>query len=1168
MSNYGVVMKKSFSLFLLFAVIFAAAEAPAVNTSAADDKKASAYQLDEKAAAAYKLKEQSSESPSAAAKTKPDSSADVDAPQIVTQQIPGGRIEKLMDASGRVIAEKTIKGDEITEKVLNYYYPEGALSRRIVSRGEESGFFAEEYYRNGKLAASGSFLNEISKIGTERKYDVNGTLRQEIPWVLPKTEEKKPSSAQMTVLKGDVITYYPDGRVAARFAVGNNGKNTFFNRRGKVIKEISGVELLNFAPDRALVDCSGAPVRLSLKDLIELYEDEGDISYNKCGQPYRENFVYEITDITGQAATKISFDETGMIRRITPYIGGLKHGIEQKFDASGNLTAEISYKNGVKDGTAAGYFPTREPAFRKRYEKGMVKGALTCYFPDGKKAAEFFYKNGVKDGTAHIYGNTPRDIEFSSGKIIGEEPNKKSRRLVLPSRLSGVSAPDAGCLNLNVKLDDINLELAANINTVTKAFDLDIAEECTSEENFKSEKSKLACYDRLHRLRALRPVEFKRGEYAVETVYNTSGQLIYEIPYYQKKRQGFARKFDDKRRLRAEIYFNAGNIAESSRSYYENGAVKEMITIADGSPRKVLVRYGADGKTEFSVNYVDGKKTDAFFADKNKNKDIYLKFYDDKLENIREVNAGNPLNFIEYDLILGEYVVSKDGELIKGGKICGYDTLPEDVDVMPQAVLKKPEAASASPEIKPASPEIEPKSAPISASVAAVRKVLGKEDGAQESKTETASKPQDEIKQNQSLSQSKQKQTSKDVSQVSKPGTEYEEYSPLLPPEAAPMVEGLEPVSLEDFSNEDVLIPGPEEKREAELAAQNIGPVAKPGISELTDVVAKKTETLSDVQPAADEVKTEKLLYPNGNLRKTIKTRGARTEEVKEYSKTGLLLTDTMYNKDGILIEKYFGTGQIRRKTNKGYTDNPVQAFLSRQDFYDNGSKRYEISRQPQSLLFIEKSYYPDGTLNREIKQTSPFGFTVSEYDKQGKLIRLTESLAFAKTVKEYNGKDKLVSFALNGKKMPENLAKDSHKLLAESLKSYAKTGALAAEVKETNDKTVFMSYNAAGKPQTEITFFNNGGIWVKTYAKNSETEKMALLEEDGRLNIQKPEIRMIPAYRERWWVDYNNPRWIENTDKYNITSIARLSLDTAAHILAELAVDVPKDLQKLYEIY
>lgn len=227
-------------------------------------------------------------------------------------------------------------------------------------------------------------------------------------------------------------------------------------------------------------------------------------------------------------------------------------------------------------------------------------------------------------------------------------------------------------------MDELALDLEANANTVTKAFALDLPDSCRDFSSFKPEKSNYACYDVLNRLRAVFPTGYNRGEYAIETVYAENGQHLYDIPYYQKQKQGFAKKFDDKGHVVAEIYYSRDKLAESSRSYHDNGAVKEMLTIADGAPRKLLVRYNKDGTLAFSLNYNEGEKTDAFLAEPQKNKDIYLKFYEGELDNIREVNASNPQNYIEYNLASGEYIVYKNSELIKGGKICGYENRTAD----------------------------------------------------------------------------------------------------------------------------------------------------------------------------------------------------------------------------------------------------------------------------------------------------------------------------------------------------------------------------------------------------------------------------------------------------------------------------------------------------------
>ena len=749
-------------------------------------------------------------------------------------------------------------------------------------------------------------------------------------------------------------------------------------------------------------------------------------------------------------------------------------------------------------------------------------------------------------------------------------------------------------------MDELALDLEANANTVTKAFALDLPDSCRDFSSFKPEKSNYTCYDVLNRLRAVFPTGYNRGEYAIETVYAENGQHLYDIPYYQKQKQGFAKKFDDKGHVVAEIYYSRDKLAESSRSYHDNGAVKEMLTIADGAPRKLLVRYNKDGTLAFSLNYNEGEKTDAFLAEPQKNKDIYLKFYEGELDNIREVNASNPQNYIEYNLASGEYTVYKNSELIKGGKICGYEN--RTADAAPSTSATSSTSAAPSMSTTP-STAVAPATDAATSSTAAASAVSSATSSQSESVLQPAPKQASEAPASAAGTPAAAVPASSSAASVSDaaPSTvapassasvaapaseevptaassvqkadipvrsEKNEVSPVLPEDAAPMVEGLEPVSFDDIKLKNAIIPTAEEKKQAELAAKNIGPVAKPDIDALADVVDKEHVSIGGEKTSGSLAKTEKFYYPNGNLRKTIKTRGGRTEEIKEYSKTGLLLTDTVYKDDGILIEKYFGSGEIRRKTNKAYTDNPVMAFISREDFYDNGKARYEITRKPETLLFSDKQFYPDGTLKVETVQNSPLSYTISEYDKAGKLVKVIKQLGPNILEEVYDASGTVKSLKLNGADMPVKFAKNSSGLLRDNMKIFAKNGAVSSEFKADEKQNTLLEYYKNGKVKTEIVFYNNGEISVKAFDREGALEKFAYLAPDGKLHLQKPSVRTVSAYRERHWVDYNNPRWIENQDRYSVKSVARLNLDTAAYILAELDMQAPEMMKKLYDIY
>ena len=642
----------------------------------------------------------------------------------------------------------------------------------------------------------------------------------------------------------------------------------------------------------------------------------------------------------------------------------------------------------------------------------------------------------------------------------------------------------------------------------------------------------MVCKDRKDNVMASIPVDYVKGEYALEKIYYPSRRTQYEIAYNQKEKQGWGRKYDETGKVITEMYFDHGKMAESSRSYYPNGRVKELLTISNNSPRKIVSRYGEDGTLEFSLTYNNkGERQEAYLLYKEQNKDILVRYYKGEADSIRESNLENPYNFIEYNISLGEYAVHKDNVLVKAGKLCNYQQ-PTDVVV----VRAQNDEGVMQPET------------------------------AEESLQKAQSKEQILLEKNSALAVLQQLADENLSDAASRKNQNIKEE--VLEPIKEKDIKDFDKSVNTNYKFENAVIPTAEEKQQAELAKKNMGPVAKPDIENLVDVVQKKTiETPISSPEVASEPKTERIYYPNGNLRKTIKTQGSRTEEIKEYSKNGLLLTDTTYNQDKIVIEKYFGSGQVRRKTEKLYDDNAVNAFLSREDFYDTGKPRYEIRRKPDTMLFIEKVYNSDGKLKTQTEQKSALAFVTKEYNKDEQVQTETETLGNNLLTKEYNEKGLLVKMSVNGKEVPISLAKNSSELLKDNAKTYNK-GLLTSAFKTEKNHNDMVEYYSNGNIKTEIVFYNNGEISVKSYSANGNLQKFAYLAPDGKLHIEKPKLQIVPAYRERYWVDYNNPYWVENQDKYSIKSIARLNLDVAAYILAELDINVPDIMKKLYEYY
>ena len=1113
-------MKKTLVIALLIAVsataVAKAVEQNKTDTYALDENKVDSYQLDE----LVKQADSQNNASDAIASTADEEETATSKPKIIIEETPTGRIEKLVDVDGHIIAEKTIENEKIVKKVLNYYYPDGILMRQITAKDNDTSFYAEEYYNNGKIAAQATYVNEGNKIGKEKRYDAKGTLRQEIPWVLPESEKNKPITEQTTIRLGEITTYYPNGSVAAKFPVGQDGKTIFYGRLGMPVKTIESTSLLKFPPALSAEDCKDVTLQLDLDELIELYEDEGDISYDKCGMPYRENFVYEITDTQGSSAMLLSYDETGMLRRMTPFINGKKDGTAQKFDAAGNLTAEINYTKGYKEGYATGYFPNNNPAFLKKYVNGKVEGTMNCYFPDGKIAAQFSYKNGLKEGKAIINSPIQKTLEFSHDKLLNEYQKKSDRMMI--SSLKDLTTIETQCLNVENKISEIEQEVATAAEEINKNLQVYVPEACADMGKFQMKNGLYFCYNEDNKRIASYPVNYIRGDYVIEKIYTPEDKILYEIPFKNHARQGWSKQYNDKNEIVAQIYYDNGQIAGTSHSYYENGRIKDLRKIADDGSNETIARYTENGDLEFNLESKKDIKQNAYLSSKDKRKNITVKYFENKPDFVREVNTSDPYNYAEYNFALGEYVIYENNQPVKGGKICQIQASEplEDIKDNVAAINETPVTEDV-PEVT----EKEPVSAQAKENIEAIN-------------------------------------AAQEAANI--------EIPPVLTEDEAPIIEDILPEienSLEDTVNplENVVVKTPEEEHLAELAAQNLGPIAKPEIENLTEAVQK--EKLIEGLGYADngtESKTERLYYPNGNLRKTIKTKGSRTEEIKEYSKNGLLLTDYMYNPDKIVIEKYFGSGEVRRKLEKSYNDNAVMAFMSRQDFFDTGKPRYIFKRKADSLLFVEETYYPDGALKATTEQIQPLSFRIKEYDSLANLQKETEQEGLNELVKVYDGNHTLTKLTMNGKDIPLKMAENSADLFKDNARLYDAKGKLASSFKTVKDHNEILSYYGNGKTKVEILLYQSGEISVKQYNADGGLVKFAHLSPDGKLHIEKPTMRVIPNYRQRYWVDYNNPNWIENEEKYSIKSIGKLNLSVITKILVELDIDEPEIVRAL----
>ena len=110
-------------------------------------------------------------------------------------------------------------------------------------------------------------------------------------------------------------------------------------------------------------------------------------------------------------------------------------------------------------------------------------------------------------------------------------------------------------------------------------------------------------------------------------------------------------------------------------------------------------------------------------------------------------------------------------------------------------------------------------------------------------------------------------------------------------------------------------------------------------------------------------------------------------------------------------------------------------------------------------MLFSDKQFYPDGTLKVETVQNSPLSYTISEYDKAGKLVKVIKQLGPNILEEVYDASGTVKSLNLNGADMPVKFAKNSSGLLRDNMKIFAKNGAVSSEFKADEKQNALLEY-------------------------------------------------------------------------------------------------------------
>jgi len=191
-------------------------------------------------------------------------------------------------------------------------------------------------------------------------------------------------------------------------------------------------------------DRNGLTETVSTPDRLQIYDQVDFLS----SQPYKK--VLRVYKKDGKSQAKITtyypngsiwryletqemrafgayqeWHENGQIRIDATVIGGtadvsqgsqhdwLFDGLSRVWDEQGNLIAKISYQKGLLDGTSTYYFPSGQIEKEIPYIKNSIEGEFLEFSSNGKLKSITKYKKGLKVGPSNGY--------FPDGKISWEE---------------------------------------------------------------------------------------------------------------------------------------------------------------------------------------------------------------------------------------------------------------------------------------------------------------------------------------------------------------------------------------------------------------------------------------------------------------------------------------------------------------------------------------------------------------------------------------------------------------------------------------------------------------------------------------------------------------------------------------------------------------------------
>ena len=342
-----------------------------------------------------------------------------------------------------------------------------------------------------------------------------------------------------------------------------------------------------------------------------------------------------------------------------------------KYFKNNVLTEDYTYKEGVLHGAFTEYYANGKKKAERHFLNGKAHGKFVDYASNGKIEREVNYKNGEQDGAEVLYdseGNVRSTAVYSEGK-------------------------ETGLKKQQIKSSTGDYELTANYKD--GKFDGDYSEIFTNgnvkvKGHYTNGKKDGAWEFGKKDGNKIRTEEYANDDKIKETIYYNDGSSIEVVRELKNgKKNGWERKYDFREgTLTSEIYYRDGVVSSNtgnsgSASGNSSGLAKQTKQVSSSDGIYIQTFYQNNGKYEGEYaeqwvegdkamktkgQYQNGKKTGLWvYFDSYGNKQKEESYANDKLEGKQTIYEGNAVSkYYHYknDIKDGEFAVYREKNVL------------------------------------------------------------------------------------------------------------------------------------------------------------------------------------------------------------------------------------------------------------------------------------------------------------------------------------------------------------------------------------------------------------------------------------------------------------------------------------------------------------------------